>query len=68
MNSIGKTWKHPKTATRRSQQPRSLHKSWNERLRERNEKEALKMLEKELKDEKEAEKKVRSISLNFRLI
>ncbi|RIA92014.1 Cgr1 family-domain-containing protein [Glomus cerebriforme] len=53
----GKTWKQPKTATRRSQLPRSLRKNWNERLKERNEKEALKMLEKELKEEKEAEKK-----------
>jgi len=38
-----------------------LRKSWNERLKERNEKEALKMLEKELKNEKEAEKKVNQI-------
>ncbi|GBB93820.1 hypothetical protein RclHR1_22370003 [Rhizophagus clarus] len=53
----GKTWKHPKTATRRSQISRSLRKNWDERLKERNEREALKMLEKELKEEREAEKK-----------
>ncbi|CAB5210346.1 unnamed protein product [Rhizophagus irregularis] len=53
----GKTWKHPKTATRRSQLPRSLRKNWNEKLKERNEREALKMLEKEMKEEREAEKK-----------
>ncbi|CAG8526448.1 4151_t:CDS:2 [Funneliformis caledonium] len=53
----GKIWKHPKKATHRSQLARGLRKSWNERLKERNEKQALKMLEKELKDEKEAEKK-----------
>jgi hypothetical protein len=41
-----------------------LRKNWNERLKERNEREALKMLEKELKEGREAEKKVKSVSVN----
>ncbi|CAG8697240.1 6492_t:CDS:2 [Dentiscutata erythropus] len=53
----GKPWKSPKTATRRSQLPRSLRKSWDDRLKEREEKEATKLLEQKLKDEVASEKK-----------
>ncbi|CAG8704726.1 15902_t:CDS:2, partial [Dentiscutata heterogama] len=52
-----KPWKSPKTATRRSQLPRSLRKSWDDRLKERKEKEATKLLEQKLKDEVASEKK-----------
>ena len=54
----GKPWKHKKTATRRSQLPKSLRKSWEMRMKEKNEREVLKLMEKELKDKIESEKKV----------
>ncbi|KAF0386744.1 rRNA-processing protein CGR1 [Gigaspora margarita] len=53
----GKPWKRLKTATRRSQLPRCLRKSWDDRLKERKEKDAMKLLEQKLKDEVESEKK-----------
>ncbi|KAG9301325.1 hypothetical protein G9A89_004077 [Geosiphon pyriformis] len=52
----GKIWKLPKLATRRSQLPRSLSKTWAQRLKERQERDAVKALENELKTEKEAKK------------
>ncbi|CAG8566721.1 3552_t:CDS:2 [Ambispora gerdemannii] len=52
----GKVWKHPKSATRRSQLPRGLSKTWEQRLEERRAQQAVKTLQKELKEEKEAKK------------
>ncbi|CAJ0835286.1 11141_t:CDS:2 [Entrophospora sp. SA101] len=53
----GKPWKYQKTATRRSQLPKVLRKSWTERMKEKNERIAVKLLENELKDKVESEKK-----------
>ncbi|CAJ0896197.1 2389_t:CDS:2, partial [Entrophospora sp. SA101] len=53
----GYHWKYQKTATRRSQLPKVLRKSWTERMKEKNERIAVKLLENELKDKVESEKK-----------
>ncbi|RHZ86444.1 hypothetical protein Glove_51g71 [Diversispora epigaea] len=52
----GKIWKYKKTATRRSQLPYTLRKNWDERIKERTERETMKKLENELKEERLAEK------------
>ncbi|CAG8669666.1 3787_t:CDS:2, partial [Paraglomus brasilianum] len=55
----GKIWKNPKLATRRSQMSKSLRKTWDQRVQERKEREALKLIEKEIKDREEAKKQQR---------
>ncbi|CAH1763258.1 12281_t:CDS:2 [Entrophospora sp. SA101] len=61
----GKPWKYQKTATRRSQLPKVLRKSWTERMKEKNERIAVKLLENELKDKVESEKKRLATMSNF---
>ncbi|KAG6832294.1 hypothetical protein H0H92_003527 [Tricholoma furcatifolium] len=52
----GKSWKAPKTATVRSQLPEGLKtKSWDDRMRKTQQAQAIKKLEAELKEEKQAE-------------
>ncbi|CAG8501742.1 7056_t:CDS:2 [Paraglomus occultum] len=55
----GKIWKHPKLATRRTQMSKSLRKTWDLRVQERKEREALKLIEKEIKDREEAKRQQR---------
>ncbi|KAI8329045.1 hypothetical protein BC941DRAFT_363186 [Chlamydoabsidia padenii] len=54
----GKVWKLQKTPTVRTQQPKSLRKSWEKRTQERQRLETVRALEKQMKDEKQAEKDV----------
>ncbi|ORX96248.1 hypothetical protein K493DRAFT_350926 [Basidiobolus meristosporus CBS 931.73] len=49
----GKTWKQPKTAYRRSHLPAGVRQDWAARTRERQRIQAVKAIEKELKDEKQ---------------
>ncbi|KAL7411420.1 Cgr1 family-domain-containing protein [Mrakia frigida] len=52
----GKFWKQPKTATRRSNLPAGVKTpSWDARVEKRKKEDAIKLLEKTLKDEKLAE-------------
>ncbi|CAO3669949.1 hypothetical protein G6F70_005259 [Rhizopus microsporus] len=51
----GKIWKVQKKATVRNQQPKQLRKSWDERTKERERHNAVKALERQLKEEKKAE-------------
>ncbi|RUS24753.1 Cgr1 family-domain-containing protein [Jimgerdemannia flammicorona] len=55
----GKSWKLAKAPTKRAQMPRTLRKSWDQRLDERKKLEMVKTLQKEMKDEKKADKDVR---------
>ncbi|RUS18705.1 Cgr1 family-domain-containing protein [Endogone sp. FLAS-F59071] len=52
----GKSWKLAKAPTRRAQMPKALRRSWDQRLEERKNTEIVKTLQKEMKDEKKAEK------------
>ncbi|KAI8066443.1 hypothetical protein BC940DRAFT_302864 [Gongronella butleri] len=52
----GKAWKVQKTATVRTQQPKALRRSWEKRTQERQKLETVKALQKQLKDERQAEK------------
>ncbi|CAG8452394.1 2890_t:CDS:10 [Diversispora eburnea] len=54
----GKIWKYKKTATRRSQLSPTLRKNWDERIKERTERETMKKLENELKEEQSSSNKV----------
>ncbi|KAL1932474.1 hypothetical protein VTP01DRAFT_8152 [Rhizomucor pusillus] len=54
----GKNWKLRKTATGRAQKAKYLRRSWEQRTEERKKKEAVKALEKQMKDEIQAEKDV----------
>lgn len=58
MINIGKNWKIQKSATGRTQQPKQLRKTWDQRSKERARNDAVKTLERELKAEKQAEKDV----------
>ncbi|CAO3647767.1 unnamed protein product [Cunninghamella blakesleeana] len=65
----GKNWKLQKTATVRTQQPKSLRRSWEKRSEERKRIQTVKALEKQLKDEKQAEKdRKRNINLERKRI
>jgi rRNA-processing protein CGR1 len=55
---IGKNWKVQKTPTHRAQMSKKLRKTWDQRTEERKKKDAVKALEKQMKDEKQAEKDV----------
>ncbi|KAK9722170.1 hypothetical protein K7432_002888 [Basidiobolus ranarum] len=48
----GKIWKQPKTAYRRTHLPAGVSQDWAARTRERNRIQAIRAIEKELKDEK----------------
>ncbi|ORX58752.1 hypothetical protein DM01DRAFT_1333372 [Hesseltinella vesiculosa] len=52
----GKAWKIQKTATVRTQQPKSLRRSWEKRSEERQKLNVVKALQKQLQDDKQAEK------------
>lgn len=59
---IGKQWKPTKTAFR----PKAgVSKSWDIKMKEKAALQAMKAKEKELKDEKEAEKQVRGVGLGW---
>lgn len=55
---LGKNWKLQKTPTVRAQKAKSLRKAWAQRMEERNKLQAAKALEKQMKDEIQAEKDV----------
>ncbi|KAI5123558.1 hypothetical protein M0805_003377 [Coniferiporia weirii] len=56
----GKPWKTQKSASRRSHLPDGVKtKSWDDRMKEKKKKDAMKKLETELKEEKQAELKRR---------
>ncbi|RUP46655.1 hypothetical protein BC936DRAFT_146675 [Jimgerdemannia flammicorona] len=61
----GKSWKLAKAPTKRAQMPRTLRKSWDQRLDERKKLEMVKTLQKEMKDEKKADKDVRFVLCSF---
>lgn len=67
INDAGKNWKLRKTATGRAQKAKYLRRSWEQRTEERKKKEAVKALEKQMKDEIQAEKDVRNISCQIRI-
>ncbi|KZT55922.1 hypothetical protein CALCODRAFT_509780 [Calocera cornea HHB12733] len=53
----GKSWKSTRAATRRTQMPKSLKsKSWEARVAQRSEEDAVKKLARELQEEKQADK------------
>lgn len=54
----GKNWKVQKTPTHRAQMSKKLRKTWDQRTEERQKKEAVKKLERQMKDEKQADKDV----------
>ncbi|KAI8376235.1 uncharacterized protein BYT42DRAFT_497885 [Radiomyces spectabilis] len=54
----GKAWKIQKTPTVRAQKAKTLRRSWEQRTAERTRIQAVKALEKQLKDERQAEKDV----------
>ncbi|KAI9361316.1 hypothetical protein BD770DRAFT_317679 [Pilaira anomala] len=54
----GKNWKIQKSATVRTQMPKSLRKNWEQRTKERSRDASAKTLEKSLKAEKQAVKDV----------
>ncbi|EIE80832.1 hypothetical protein RO3G_05537 [Rhizopus delemar RA 99-880] len=51
----GKIWKIQKKAAVRTQQPKQLRRTWDERTKERERNNAMKALEKQLKQEKQDE-------------
>ncbi|CAO3589888.1 unnamed protein product [Absidia cylindrospora] len=65
----GKVWKLQKSPTVRTQQPKSLRKSWEKRTQERQRLQTVRALEKQMKDEKQAEKdRKREINLERKRI
>ncbi|KAI9252369.1 hypothetical protein BDA99DRAFT_444041 [Phascolomyces articulosus] len=54
----GKSWKLQKTATSRTQKAKTLRNSWAKRTAERTRINQVKALEKQMKDDKQAEKDV----------
>lgn len=54
----GKPWKSQKTATKRSMLPRGVKQTFEERKRKESSIEAMKKLEREMKEEKDAERQV----------
>ncbi|KAI9319632.1 hypothetical protein BX666DRAFT_1852810 [Dichotomocladium elegans] len=61
----GKAWKLKKTPTSRAQKAKSLRMTWEQRSEERAKLNAVKSLEKQLKDERKAEK---DASINKRVM
>ncbi|KAI0785151.1 Cgr1 family-domain-containing protein [Abortiporus biennis] len=55
----GKPWKYQKVATVRSNLPENVKSKWEERMEKTKKEQAMKKLQNELKEEKEAEKKRR---------
>jgi len=65
----GKSWKVQKTPTHRAQMSKKLRKTWDQRTEERQKKEAIKTLEKQMKDQKQADKdRKREITLERKKI
>ncbi|KAG0168245.1 hypothetical protein DFQ28_005213 [Apophysomyces sp. BC1034] len=65
----GKSWKIQKTPTVRAQKAKSLRRTWEKREEERTRLKAVKTLEKQMKDEKQAEKdRKRQITLERKKI
>ncbi|KAI7864172.1 hypothetical protein BDF14DRAFT_1694485, partial [Spinellus fusiger] len=54
----GKAWKIQKTPTVRAQKSKSLRRTWEQRSEERGKQQTVKALERQLKEEKQAEKDV----------
>ncbi|KAI8583137.1 hypothetical protein K450DRAFT_224384 [Umbelopsis ramanniana AG] len=64
----GKNWKLQKTPTHRAQMSKKLRKSWEQRSQERTKQETVKALEKQMKDEKQAEKDVCGMEMIVHLV